>query len=131
MMAKIFLLLAGAIFVGVGAYNLALPVDAISIFEIELRHVSSLNEIRANYGGMHLLLGLFFLYGAHAQHFRLPALLFVAVFTGGLVLGRVVSLALDGSPNPFVWAFLALEAVGCLAGVLLFLKGKAEGGNVT
>jgi hypothetical protein len=129
MKEKIFLILVGAVFVGLGTYNLVLPVAAISIFEIALVEVSSLNEIRANYGGMHLFLGLFFLYGALASRFRDAALLVVAVFTGGLVLGRLASLMLDGTPNEAIWALLILESVGCVFAALLFLRNLASSGD--
>jgi hypothetical protein len=129
MKEKIFLILVGAVFVGLGTYNLVLPVAAISIFEIALVEVSSLNEIRANYGGMHLFLGLLFLYGALASRFRDAALLVVAVFTGGLVLGRLASLMLDGTPNEAIWALLILESVGCVVAALLFLRNLASSGD--
>jgi hypothetical protein len=129
MKEKIFLVLVGAIFIGLGTYNLVLPVAAISIFKITLVEVSSINEIRANYGGMHLLLGLFFLYGALANRFRDAALLVVAVFTGGLVLGRLVSLMLDGSPNEAIWALLIVESVGCVVAALLFLRKVGSSGD--
>ena len=130
MKERIFLILVGAIFVGLGTYNLVLPVAGISIFEIALVEVSSLNEIRANYGGMHLFLGMFFLYGALANRFRDAALLVVAVFTGGLVLGRLASLMLDGSPNEAIWALLILEPVACLVAVLLLWRnlGSSDDG---
>ena len=119
---KIFLVLVGLIFVGLGIYNLVQPVDAVAIFEIVLIKVSSINEIRANYGGMHLLIGLFFIYGALSLRFQDAALLVVALFTGGLVLGRLISLVLDGSPNETIWVLLIVEAVGFLAAALLFLQ---------
>ncbi len=129
MKERIFLILVGTIFVGLGIYSLVLPVDAVSIFEITLMEVSALNEIRANYGGMHLLFGLFFLYGSLGNRFRVAALLVVAVFAGGLVLGRLASLVLDGSPNGAIWALLVIESVGCVIAAMLFLRKIGRSGN--
>ena len=129
MKEKIFLVLVGLIFIGLGTYSLVQPVDAVSIFEITLIEVSSINEVRANYGGMHLLLGLFFLYGAVAMRFQDAAILVVALFTGGLVLGRLVSLVLDGSPNEAVWALLIVESFGFVVAALLFLRNLGRSRN--
>ena len=129
MKEKIFLVLVGLIFIGLGTYSLVQPVDADSIFEITLIEVSSINEVRANYGGMHLLLGLFFLYGAVAMRFQDAAILVVALFTGGLVLGRLVSLVLDGSPNEAVWALLIVESFGFVVAALLFLRNLGRSRN--
>ena len=79
-----------------------------------------MSEIRANYGGMHVLFGIFLIHGAFKMHVQRTALLVVAVFTGGLVLGRLTSLLLDGIPNAGVWLLLIAEAVLCLAASVLY-----------
>jgi hypothetical protein len=116
---RTFLALVGAIFLGLGAFNLFFPVGGMAGFEIKIATVSALNEIRANYGGMHLAMGLLFISGAFVGKLRVPALLVVALFTGGLVLGRSLSLVLDGLPNSFLWALFALETLGCVVGSVL------------
>jgi hypothetical protein len=123
-MERAFLVLVALNFVGVGGYNLLFPAQGMAGFELSLGSPSSLNEIRANYGGMHLLLGLFFLSGALRAEARRSALLLAAIFTGGLVGGRIVSLVLDGSPNGFVWRLLALEAAGCAAAFALWRRSR-------
>jgi hypothetical protein len=129
MKEKVFLIIVGLNFIGVGLYNLAQPVDGASIFEIVLANVSSINEIRANYGGMHLLLGLFLIHGAFKMHIQRTALLVVALFTGGLVLGRITSLVVDGSPNEVVWALFIVEAVGFLVASGLYFLSSIRGKN--
>jgi hypothetical protein len=116
---RTFLAVVGVIFLGVGGFNLFFPVAGIAAFEIQIATASALNEVRANYGGMHFAMGLLFVSGALVGRLRVPALLVAALFTGGLVLGRSLSLALDGWPNPFLWAFFALEALGCVLGSVL------------
>jgi hypothetical protein len=119
-----FLALVALVFVAVGVYNLFYPVEGMAIFGLQLTSASALNEMRANYGGMHLFMGLFFLSGALLEQTRRSALLVVALFTGGLTLGRLVSLQQDGSPNPFVWAFLIVEAAACLFAVWLLITTR-------
>jgi len=116
---RIFLAIVGVIFLGVGGFNLFFPVAGMAGFEIQIPTATAHNEIRANYGGMHLAMGLLFVSGAFVGSLRIPALLVAALFTGGLVLGRSLSLVLDGWPNPFLWTFFALEALGCVVGSVL------------
>jgi hypothetical protein len=73
---------------------------------------------------MHFALGLLFLSGAFRRALRVPALLVVALFTGGLVLGRLLSLALDGMPNLFVAGLFALEALGCAVATVLYMRSQ-------
>ncbi len=121
-MAKILLIVAGLIFAAVGAISLTSPQFAVDPLGIQLTTVNSLNEIRANYGGMHLLLGLFLVAGAFRIALQKPALFLLTFFTGGLVLGRVVSLVVDGVPGNTLWAFLILETLGCLWALTLLIK---------
>lgn len=118
--ARFFLGITGLVFAGLGVFNLLFPVHGIIGFEIFPSTISALNEIRANYGGMHLALGLFFLSEASIRPLRAPALLVAALFTGGLVAGRLVSLVWDGKPNPFVWTLFSVECVGCLVASALY-----------
>ena len=119
---RLFLAVVGLIFLGLGSFNLFFPVMGMAGFEIQIATVSALNEIRANYGGMHFAMGALFLAGAFIAALRIPTLLVVALFTGGLVLGRSLSLAIDGLPNLLVCALFALEAVGCIVALVLFKR---------
>lgn len=121
-MAKILLLLSGLIFIAVGGVNIASPQSGVAPLGLELVTIDSLNEIRANYGGMHLLLGLFMLAAALKDNLRKPGLLVLAVFTGGLVLGRLVSLVMDGMPGNMMLGFLVIEAIGCVMATFIITR---------
>jgi len=124
---QLFLSIVGAVFLGLGTINLFFPAAGMAGFEIQITSVSALNEIRANYGGMHFALGLLFLSGAFLGALKVPALLVVALFTGGLVVGRALGLALDGIPNLVVLGLFALEALGCVVATVLYLRaGRAR-----
>lgn len=60
---------------------------------------------------LYLALGIFWLYSAFNEAYRNPALLTVIVFTGGLVVGRVISLFADGWPEPVLVLYIGLEFV--------------------
>lgn len=121
---QLFLGIVATVFLGLGTINLFFPVAGMAGFEVQISSVSALNEIRANYGGMHFALGLLFLSGALVRALRVSTLLVVALFTAGLVLGRLVSLVLDGIPNLFVLGLFALEALGCAVATVLYTRAS-------
>lgn len=48
---QLFLGVAGAVFLGLGSFNLLFPAAGMAGFEMQVTNVSALNEARANYGG--------------------------------------------------------------------------------
>lgn len=61
--------------------------------------------------------------GAFAAKLREAALVTLAIFTSGLVFGRVVSVAVDGTPGTFVWLLLAGELIIAVTAWLLLRRG--------
>jgi hypothetical protein len=59
--------------------------------------------------GLYLALGSFWLYAAFHTQYRNVAVLTTAIFAGGLVAGRLLSLVLDGWPSPILVFYIALE----------------------
>jgi len=123
---QVCLAVAAAAFLIVGVGHLVAPLKMVEPVDIQLRGVNALNEIRANYGGMHFLMGVFFLAGAFLSKLRWAALVALAVFTSGLVLGRVASVAVDGTPGTFVWMLLAGELVIAAAAWFLLWRGGRD-----
>jgi hypothetical protein len=60
---------------------------------------------------LYLGLGLFWLYSAFNESYRNPALVTIIVFTGSLVIGRLISLFADGQPAPILILYIGLEFV--------------------
>lgn len=121
--AQICLAVAALAFLTVGIGHLVAPLTMVEPVSIQLRGVNAFNEVRANYGGMHSLMGAFFLLGAFAAKFREAALVTLAVFTSGLVFGRMVSIAVDGAPGTFIWLLLVGELVIAITAWLLLWRG--------
>lgn len=117
-----FLALTGLAFLLIGANTFRDPQAAMRGVDLLLHSVSAVNEVRANYGGMQIGMGLFFLAGAWRPRLTRPALLALALFTGGLVAGRLISMALDGLPNSMVLALLLLEVVAASVALLFLLR---------
>lgn len=61
--------------------------------------------------GLYLALGAFWLYAAFNDRYRNFAVLSVAVFSGGLLLGRILSLFVEGQPAPLLIFYVGAEFV--------------------
>jgi hypothetical protein len=59
--------------------------------------------------GLYLALGGFWLYAAFEPRHRNTAILTTAVFSGGLVSGRIISLFAEGRPAPLLLLYVAME----------------------
>ncbi|HJQ84354.1 MAG TPA: DUF4345 domain-containing protein [Candidatus Binatia bacterium] len=124
-LGQVALVLAGLGLAIVGVNGLTAPRALLAPLGIPLDAPSALSEGRANYGGMHVGMGLFFLSSAFVPRLRTAALLAATTFMGGLFLGRVVSVAVDGVPDPFVGVLFATELGGAaLAAAALALETR-------
>ncbi|MDD7909997.1 DUF4345 domain-containing protein [Pseudovibrio exalbescens] len=73
--------------------------------------------------GLYLGMIIFWLAGAVRADLRMPALWSVFVFVTGIALGRVLSLFLDGWPQPLLIFYLLAEII--LAGTSFYLITRA------
>lgn len=124
---KIFLGLMGLAFCNTGVQALLDPQAVLSQVGIVLDNPSALSSMRAVYGGMHLVFGLFCMYGIFRNP-EAPTVL-VLLYTLGFVIGRLSGIVVDGAPNAFVTTWLMTEVVsGALAGLALYLLqlGKSK-----
>lgn len=115
--AKIFLGLMAVAFCKVGVEALIDPQAVVSAVGIVLDNNSALSSIRAVYGGMHLVFGLFCAWGIFRDP-RLPLTL-VVLYTCGFLIGRISGMIIDGTPNEFVSTWLVTEAVSLVIAVFL------------
>ena len=58
---------------------------------------------------LYLGLGLFWLYCAFSDRYRDAGIIVLAIFCGGLVTGRLISLVIDGMPSPILLVYIAME----------------------
>ena len=118
--SHILLFIFGGIFCLVGLNALFAPADLTEPIGITLNTPGAFNEIRANYGGMHLFFGLFFVICS----FRLQTLKIgfglVALYLGGLLFGRITSLLIDGPANQFVLNLTYFESFMFLVSGLMW-----------
>jgi len=58
---------------------------------------------------LYIALGLFWLYSAFSDKYRDAGLVVLAVFCGGLVTGRILSVIVDGTPSPLLSVYILME----------------------
>jgi hypothetical protein len=75
---------------------------------VQMLEVNSAHILRAVMG-LYLALGCFWLYAAFVARHRNTAVLITAIFAGGLLAGRLLSLVLDGWPSPLLVFYMVLE----------------------
>ena len=114
-----FLLLTGLVFAAIAVMALIDPAGMVARMGIQLTEVSSRNEMRAVYGGLNLAMALYLCAAFQIAEIRSAALTFTALFTGGLLLGRLVSLIVDGMPSPLIGSFIAIEVTGFVLALTL------------
>lgn len=115
---QLFLGLMALAFCKVGIETMVNPIPVLANVGIDLNTVSALSSMRAVYGGMHFVFGIFCFYGIFKN--TSAALGLVVLYTLGFVVGRVSGIIMDGQPNEFVLTWLITESVSLLiAGFLL------------
>ena len=125
MFPRLFLFVSAAGFALIGINTFFDPQKAMAGSELIISSASAFNEIRANYGGMHLGMSAMLLAAACKPQFRLAGLWLVLMFTGGLLVGRGVSVFLDGLPNA-IMTYITLFEIGAvlLATLALIFENK-------
>ncbi|MCB9317089.1 MAG: DUF4345 domain-containing protein [Lewinellaceae bacterium] len=119
---RIFLLLLGLATMNIAVQALIDPQTVMTMVDVQLGNVTARNSIRAFYGAVNLAFALFWMYAAfRAQR---TGLLLAALYTGGFVLGRVLSIALDGMPGVFALQWLVVEGFCAVVAVGLLVWGK-------
>lgn len=119
--------LSGLAILATGVVGLTDPQALFTPLGLEIEGVDARNEIRAAYGGMHIGIGVLLLVGAARASLRRAALWVGLAFMGGLTLGRLVSLAVDGMPGAFVFRLWIPEAVAAAAAAILLARPASSG----
>ncbi len=58
---------------------------------------------------LYLALGGFWLWSAFSDKYRDAGILVLCIFCGGLVAGRILSVAIDGQPSTLLIVYIAME----------------------
>ena len=126
--ARRYLTCSAVLLVGVAlAYGIdpAALLPAVLGFRVE--SVGLVHVFRALMG-LYLAMGCFWFVGAIRPSVARPAVLSEIVFMGGLGLGRLLSLLLDGWPGPILFAGLVAEIIFAGLGVFVLKDLPREPG---
>ena len=110
-MVRVYLGLTGALFLIFGLIGLIQPILMLAGFGVEVAGPHALIESRAMYGGVFIAAGALMLAALFKASLVTPALWFAVIYLGGLIAGRLVSVAVDGAPAGYFWGFIGLEVV--------------------
>ncbi len=106
---SIFLLVAAVGLTPIAlAYGLVPAITVPMLYGVEIDSVNVTHIFRAVMG-LYLAMIVFWILGATREALRFAGLCSVLVFMGGLAMGRLLSLFLDGIPGALLVIYLFLE----------------------
>jgi hypothetical protein len=106
---SIFLLVAAVGLTPIAlAYGLVPATTVPMLYGVEIDSINITHIFRAVMG-LYLAMIIFWILGATREPLRLAALCSVVVFMGGLAMGRLLSLFVDGIPAAPLVIYLLLE----------------------
>ena len=123
LITKIFLILVALPTLMVGIQAFFDPQAIMDNVDVILGNPSGKSSTRAIYGGMHLMFGAYFIYGAFKA--QREALLILALYATGFAIGRFYSLAVDGSPNAFISTWIWVETTLALISWGLMTRARS------
>ena len=122
--STVYLTVAALFFLGTGALALSQPQRFAASLDLATARAGGLNEVRAQYGGFFVMLGVacaLATLGIVERRFGLG----VAAFTfGGVIAGRLSGLVIDSGVagyGPTVRSLFLVDAVGCALAVAALL----------
>ena len=113
------LVLVACGFAAMGVGSLLKPVGVLAQFGVPSLSVDGRNEVRAVYGGFGLAMAGILVLTLFASELRAGVCLAIAAALGGMVCGRVISAAADGTIGRTPFVYMLIEAVG--TGLLLLV----------
>jgi hypothetical protein len=123
-LARLLLYLFAIAFLALGARFLVDPRALTLDTGITLPTAIAVQEVRGVYGGFFLGTGLFLLLCARREGWLHHGLAALACIMGGLVLGRVTGLVLDGPANALLYFLLGSEIAGFLLSLYLMRRSQ-------
>ena len=116
--ARLVLGLSGLAFLAIGVPCLLDPSLILTRAGIGIDGPLADGDLRAVYGGLQIALAGLLFRGAWQEPHAASALTLQQVTFGGLVVGRLVGIAVRGLPGGVGLTLLGFEAVGLVAGAL-------------
>lgn len=112
MLAVLALWIASLVFVGLGGALMIWPTEILAGVDVKFETPTAFADIRADYGGCILGLGVFLVWCASRVNLVRPGLICVGLVFSGYSLARILSLAIDGQPKRIIFILLVVELCG-------------------
>jgi len=124
-MTRGFFALYTLLFLGFGGYAFLNPELIMEMMSADNMGADGIYELRSNYGGVSIGIGLMCLAAVLRADLQRPALFVLMAYTGGYALGRVAALPLDGVPSTNLIVYAIFEAVTALLAFALLSRQSA------
>ncbi len=128
MNSRVATALTGTITLLLGLAGLAYPDRALGFLGFMVaspsQSAAALGEVRATYGGIFVVLGLYTLAATMNPTQHRSRLVFLALVWLGACAGRLFGVSIDGNPGLFGWLSVAFELV--MGGLLLVASVGTE-----
>jgi hypothetical protein len=122
--ARALVLLSAVVFLGYGVEALLFPNQLARLVDIQLSSPSALADFRALYSAVPLAIGALLVQGLRDPHWFAPSLFLSSVSLACAAEARLYSIAVSGMPNELVLTFLALELLGLVWALSIYLRPK-------
>ena len=109
-LVAITLVLGLVLGLGIGLRAISAPEALMAGFGTVLGSTDATNEVRAQYGGFYLALGLVCGLGLRRRADPRLGLVALLMTVGGVLAGRIVSIAIDGADTASTFILLLLAA---------------------
>lgn len=101
------------------------PQSVMDLVRVQLGNTDAFSSIRGVYGGVGLLISIQLIYLAVKN--KKQGLILVALFGGLYAISRTITIYAEGGLGAFGRQWLAIEAMLCVAALLLlFLRNRLE-----
>ena len=104
------LLVTALIFAAVGVWGFVAPTSLVALVEVNAPTPTASADVRAQYGGFSLGVGVFLLGCVARKEWTAAGLAACAITLTGFALARAVSMAIEGPVRPIIYALMASEA---------------------
>lgn len=123
-LSTIYLAFAALFFLGTGALALSQPQRFAASLDLATARAGGLNEVRAQYGGFFVMLGVACALAMLGMVERRFGLGIAAITFGGVIAGRLSGLVIDrgvAGYGPTVRSLFLVDAMGCALAVAALL----------
>lgn len=127
MNARLLALIGGVVTLAGGLAGLFGPEQALPWIGFEKMASNpawSIGEVRATYGGLFIVIGVYGLLSALDPVVHRGRLLMIGLMWWGVAGGRALGASLDGNPGVLVWGYLAFETL--LGGLFVAASATAQ-----